>query len=125
MKAYKTLVFSFILFGSSVSYAEQGSLYLEPTKCVTLKEGKTCYQDVIVNWKTNDLGEYCLLQANLPKPLKCWNGVNSGQHKFEFSHSNSTDFYLVSKLDNTRIAKQHFSVKWVYKKRPTLGWRLF
>jgi len=108
----------------SVTHADT-KLQLKPSKCVTLKQGKTCFQDVKVFWSSPQKGDYCLFNAEHKKALKCWHNVQQGGYQFEFESTHSVIYVLNETSNNTRIAQQTLSVKWVYKQRPNQSWRIF
>lgn len=100
-------------------------LKIKPAKCVTLKQGNTCYQDLKVSWKSDSKGKYCFVNVKNTNPVKCWDNVKNGQFEFEFVGLQSTDYILLKMPEKIPVVKQHFSVKWVYKARPNNRWRLF
>ncbi len=105
--------------------SDGNSLRLTPSKCITLKEGKLCYEDVDVAWNALQKGNYCLFSNKMKSPIKCWKNVKSGHYSFEFRQSHSLEYTLLNMSNQQLMAKQHFSVKWVYKNRPNNSWRLF
>ncbi len=114
-----------VVFAKDYDDASSNSLVLTPSKCVTLKEGKVCYEDIEVSWHTLQRGNYCLFSSQQTHPLTCWRQARSGQYRFEFKQSHSVLYQLRQMNTNELIAKQRISVKWVYKNRPNSSWRLF
>ena len=120
----RLLIFCALPLTNSIALAEN-SLSLTPAKCVTLKQGNTCYQDLKVSWQADQLGYYCLFNSQNVEPEKCWKQANKGRVSFEFSGEKSVDYQLLKMPEKLPILQKHFSVKWVYKARPNNRWRLF
>lgn len=118
------LFFSVVILFNGTVFADS-SLQLKPAKCVTLKQGNTCYQELKLSWQADINGHYCVYNSNRKEPIHCWNNVSKGEYSFEFKGMQSINFQLFKMPKNIPLAKQHFSVKWVYKARPNSRWRLF
>lgn len=97
-----------------------------PAKCVSLKQGRTCYQDIAFRWKTNTVANYCLYQQDENEPIQCWSQKNQGYINYRFSQKNSLNFFLRQKDHEDNIASTTIEVKWVYKRHSDrYGWRIF
>jgi hypothetical protein len=104
----------------------KGSLQVEPEKCVTLQQGRTCYLDVKVNWKNRIKGDYCLVQESMLEPLKCWNNTDQGQFEYEFASDRTHSLHLIKQVDKTILYSTEIAVKWVYKSSQRASvWRIF
>ena len=98
-----------------------------PDQCVALHKGQTCYQDVVFNWQTPDVGRFCLVLTQQQQQLVCWEGKAIQQLQYSFESDATTAFSLIRAGKNTPIAEVKVVVTWVYKapKQSKSGWRLF
>ncbi|MFT7675683.1 MAG: hypothetical protein ACI845_004110 [Gammaproteobacteria bacterium] len=119
--------FALLFFVTIPTFAEDGTPFqVEPQKCVTLQQGRTCYLDVTVTWQNKMKGDYCLVQESILEPLKCWNNADNGQFKFEFSGDRTHSLHLVKQPNKRIIHSSEITVKWVYKSRNQASvWRVF
>lgn len=113
-------------YSSASELNTAASLNIQPSRCIALREGQTCYQTLSIEWQTPETGEYCLydLEANIL--IHCWQQASQGVYEFEFEGNKSVQYVLMDR-DKTPIAKADLEVNWVYKKQVerTSTWRLF
>ncbi len=137
---YLVMVFSFLIM-SPLAYGDenrssinnlknkiiQNTLKISPQRCVALREGQICYQNIVLKWQTLARGNFCLFRANSKQPLKCWDKRQQGVHEFDFQSSESVEFILKNKTTDRELARVKMIVAWVYgnKKRRRASWRLF
>ena len=122
----KTLIFTLLLVTGQNLFADTESLKVSPQKCVALKQGNICYQDIGIKWQSPEIGHYCLYLETRNEPLKCWENADSGQFSFEFSESDSSRISLRNENSNELLGESRIEVKWVYKsKRKSTSWRVF
>ncbi len=115
-----------LVIQASPSMASNLFLELSPAKCVTLKQGSQCYQDIEVNWQTDLPGSYCLTLSSQDSPLQCWAEKQNASYKFEFVGRESTLLKLVDQNTGKLLILSMIEVKWVYKNRSRyLSWRVF
>jgi hypothetical protein len=116
-----------IFITSAATFADDNrSLQVEPEKCVTLQQGRTCYLDVTVHWKNEVKGDFCLVQESVLEPLKCWNDSDNGALEFEFSSDRTLSLHLIELPGQHVIDSTEIAVKWVYKSRQKASiWRIF
>ena len=102
-------------------------LLFSSKRCVALHQGQVCYLDVDVDWQVEKNGDYCLIEPERKKVLKCWENVMSGRFEFEFQGTKTTDFVLRVKNGEADVGKAQIQVVWVYSapKRTKSNWRLF
>ena len=109
------------------SNAQDGAAYkllLTPEKCVSLRQGQTCYLDIELSWSAKTTGVYCIFASTLERPLRCWDGFLEGKIITEFSSNENTWFYL--KKGQETLAQVELKMAWVYKrKRSPSTWRVF
>lgn len=98
-----------------------------PERCVALHKGQMCYQDVLFQWKTPEIGDYCLVQSLNQTKLVCWEGGAMQQYQYSFKGDKTTAFSLIRSGEQKRLALAKVVVTWVYKapKQSQSGWRLF
>lgn len=102
-------------------------LFVKPERCVALRQGQTCYQEVTFKWLMPHEGNYCLFNLSTKQTLKCWKNSNQGMFYLDFQSTQSTDFVLRAEDQDTELAKTRITVSWVFKssKRPKSSWKLF
>lgn len=107
--------------------ADQVRLTVTPDKCVTLRQGQTCYQTLQIEFEAMTTGDYCLKIVGQPSAIQCWSDVNSAQHRYALASDRAVDFEIVNG-EQVTLAAVHVVVSWVYKQsrhRSRSGWRLF
>jgi hypothetical protein len=108
------------------AYAGEFSLLSQPAKCVSLKQGNICYQDIHMVWQAPQAGDFCLYNQAESEAMKCWEGVDRGEYNFEFSFAESQHYALRAKQQQTDLASSSIEVKWVYRaRRNHFSWRVF
>jgi len=102
-------------------------LTVSPERCVALRQGQICYQNIVLKWQTNNKGDYCLSVEGSNKPLRCWSNFYQGRFEMDFQSKQSRRFVLSAKNNSAEIAGAEVIVAWVYsnKKRRRTSWRLF
>lgn len=107
--------------------AQSWSLVSQPTKCVSLKRGHVCYQDIRMKWQAPQAANYCLVKRGHAEPLKCWSQLTEGKIHFEFAETESQQYVLRRQGETDDLATAVIEIKWVYKARRKrdFGWRLF
>lgn len=119
-----SLLFWLLTAPAQAQQTEQYSLQLSPEKCVALRQGQTCYVDIVLTWSAPEKNTYCLYAGQQEKPLQCWDNATKGKFETEFSSSENSWFYL-KRADKT-LAKVELKMAWVYKsKRSSVTWRVF
>ncbi len=120
------LLLSYLLINSGLAIAGTNGFEASPLKCVTLKQGNDCYQDIEVEWQSELPGNYCLYLSSQEAPLKCWSNTEKASLKFEFIGSNSSKISLIETDTNKLLGQVMIEVKWVYRNRSrNLSWRVF
>ena len=102
-------------------------LFVKPERCVALRQGQICYQEVTFNWWQLQKGNYCLFNLSTKQTLKCWKNSNQGIFHLDFQSTQSTDFILRAQDQDIEFSKARITVSWVFKssKRPKSSWKLF
>lgn len=105
-------------------------LEVKPTRCISLHQGQTCYQNLVLSWSTPAAGEYCLYQrqeSEDPLPVVCWERNQRKTYKLEFVSDRNMIYELRRKGQDEILASVQVEVAWVYKSGPTNfnRWRLF
>ncbi|MFT6779526.1 MAG: hypothetical protein ACJAV1_003469 [Paraglaciecola sp.] len=123
------------LFFSTFQVAAQSNkviqlgLHAQPNKCVALNQGRECFAKMLVNWRLEQINDYCLSIKYLNRQvvtIKCWQQSIMGQLEYEFQSSSDAQLLLTRSSDNKMLASATIQVSWLYKvgarKR---RWRLF
>lgn len=106
--------------------AAEIKLTSQPAKCVSLKQGNICYQDIVMRWQASLAADYCLYHKIEPEPLKCWQAQDHGEYKFEFKFAETQQYVLRQQGQDEDLAQSSIEVKWVYKvRRNQFSWRVF
>lgn len=102
-------------------------LFVTPERCVAVRQGQTCYQEVTFNWHQSSQGNYCLVELSTMDVLQCWQHVSFGEFELDFQSSESRDFALRGQDKTANLAVTSITVSWVFKssKRPKSSWKLF
>jgi len=102
-------------------------LSISPERCVALREGQVCYQNVVLKWQTKHKGNFCLYLEGATISQRCWSQSDQGQYEMDFQSDKSRRFVLRAKDTSTELAGADMIVAWVYgnKKRRRASWRLF
>ncbi|KGJ92449.1 DUF3019 domain-containing protein [Thalassotalea sp. ND16A] len=102
-------------------------LKLSPKQCIALHQGKKCYVDIELQWRTPEIGDYCLFSSQQRSPLTCWQQDDKGEFKKEIVANQNVIFILKAHGSNKSIATVELEMAWVYKKnsRSRSSWRIF
>lgn len=102
-------------------------LLASPGKCVTMKQGQLCYQDISLKWQTVQTGDYCLFLEGSDQALHCWQQAGTGEFEHEFARRESSRYQLRRGDSDEVIGEAVVTVKWVYQRRSNhgFGWRVF
>ncbi|WP_233998424.1 DUF3019 domain-containing protein [Pseudoalteromonas sp. T1lg48] len=102
------------------------ALLSTPNTCVALRQGRTCYSDITLNWQVSDEERYCIRQSQATQVLHCWQQQQQGELVLEFASATAQGFELFHVTTGKVLASTEVRVQWVYtsgqKKR---RWRLF
>lgn len=126
------LLFVLICHTPPVFSSDSIPLAVVPDRCISLRKGKTCYQDVQFRWKLEDMSNLdrtiCLWREGESVALACWNGKSEGVFRYSLAITKSTGFHLAVGLKPLPvIGSTRVTVNWVYKNRGSrrARWRLF
>jgi len=129
-KGIASLLFIALNLISLLSYANEDTsnnivFIAQPTMCVALNQGRTCYANVTIEWNTTQKDDFCISKKASNKPLKCWQQAKGKTFSFEFESNKSITYQLI-KANNEIVAETKINVTWVHKKSPRKRrWRLF
>lgn len=128
---YFTLIlvaYTWATYSRSAEHSQNSNeLLVTPERCVALRQGQTCYQEVIFSWRQSQKGNYCLINLSTKQVLKCWKNSKQGKFNLDFQSTQSNDFVLRSAKQDIDLSKTQITVSWVFKssKRPKSSWKLF
>jgi len=126
MKLSTRLLLFYLMTHAELVIAEDRHFETSPQKCVTLKQGNDCYQDIEVDWQTEKPGNYCLILSSQELPLKCWSNIDRAMFEFEFVGNQNATLSLVESDSGKLLGQAEIEVKWVYRNRSrNLSWRVF
>ncbi|GAC20773.1 DUF3019 domain-containing protein [Paraglaciecola arctica] len=122
------VVFTWATYSRSAEFNQNSNeLLVTPERCVALRQGQTCYQEVVFSWRQSQKGNYCLINLLTKHILKCWQNTEQGTFNLDFQSTQSTDFVLRAEKQEIDLSKTQITVSWVFKssKRPKSSWKLF
>lgn len=82
---------------------------LKPRLCVLTHTEDACYDELQVRWSAPQAMNLCLFQNELDHPLKCWQDVKEGEHRFMISAAQDVTFHL-REQNHMTIASESFAV---------------
>jgi hypothetical protein len=103
------------------------NLVIEPTQCVSLRQGQSCFVNVDISWEVIKTGNYCIYSTQKKTPLKCWSNSNAGHFQQELVVKQNVTFTLKSQNNNISIVSSVLELAWVHKAQPLShsSWRVF
>lgn len=128
---YLGIFFLFQLLISSAHAAnpldKENALLVTPKRCVALRKGQTCYQQVTFKWHQEKPDDYCLVELSGMRNLECWTQVNNGEFSFDFQSDITRHYALRKSKQDNNIGTAIITVSWVFEssKRPKSSWKLF
>ena len=106
---------------------KESELAVTPIRCVALRQGQVCYQEVTFRWHQPEVGNYCLVELPTLKIIKCWSQVKTGEVSFDFQSDRSLTYGIHKMGEQIDLSTASITVSWVFKssKRPKSSWKLF
>jgi hypothetical protein len=105
---------------------EATTLTAQPKQCVTLRQGRKCFANIHLQWKTPSKQNICLFQAGQQQKIKCWQNHDNAEMIIEFESNESINYQLRRLTDNKIIAQTQIKVSWLHKgSARKRRWRLF
>lgn len=97
-----------------------------PEQCVTLRQGRSCFATVELQWQSPSKQSFCLYQEGEDKQLGCWKNNNNVQVKIDFESNKSVKYQLRKEVNNKVVAEAQVEVSWQHKNTARKRrWRLF
>ncbi|MEM5549831.1 DUF3019 domain-containing protein [Pseudoalteromonas sp. NEC-BIFX-2020_002] len=114
-------------YAANHTLPNENKLLVTPKRCVALRKGQTCYQQVTFKWHQVELGDYCLVELSTLHKLKCWTKINNGEFSFDFQSDKTRHYALRKSKQDSNLATAIITVSWVFEssKRPKSSWKLF
>ena len=104
----------------------------QPNKCVALSQGRECFAQITLTWRTASEGDYCLVMATQEsqvtgsRVLRCWDAASSGQLVYDMQSAENLVVSLQNKRDKQTIGRSVITVSWLYQSNSRKRrWRLF
>lgn len=105
---------------------ESSALSALPNTCVALREGRSCYADIVLTWSQPVIGNYCLRDATSKYIMQCWLKQQNGTLRYNFDSKESITFELFDSNTSRVITTAQVKLQWVYQNRQKKRrWRLF
>jgi len=97
-----------------------------PEQCVTLRQGRSCFATVELQWQSPSKQSFCLYQEGNDKQLGCWKNSDNVQIKIDFESNKSIKYQLRKEVNNKVVAEAQVEVSWQHKNTARKRrWRLF
>jgi hypothetical protein len=122
------MLFSLSIEAQQIQTLERtNSISLDPSQCVALNKGNTCYIDINVSWTAIEKGGYCLYSSQEKAPIQCWRDKISGVFTGEITLQDNVTFSLNTAQSDILLSSVELEMVWVYKKkqRSQSTWRMF
>jgi len=109
------------------NFPKENELVVTPIRCVALRQGQICYQEVTFRWHQAAVGNYCLVELSSLDNIKCWSQVKTGEVNLDFQSDRSLTYGLREIDKQVNLSTAEITVSWVFKssKRPKSSWKLF
>lgn len=129
----KSGVFVWLLGSHALPAAEfdihQPTFTAQPTTCIALNQGRTCFANVVISWVSVSSGDFCLAQKGVKEQnriIHCWENSRGSHYNVDFESSEQIVFQLLRKRDHQSVAETVVEVSWVHNATPRKRrWRLF
>lgn len=123
-----------ILFGLFTSLAKANQPHgllvdfqLQPTICITKQVGDPCGMTVTVHWQTSAPADLCLWQND--SEVACWQQQQQVQEAIPISLQKQSTFTLISKNQQTELARQAVNINYQtsqrFRRRLRSQWSIF
>lgn len=122
------LILNTMQVNAQQSTIEQGYLlHTNPTRCVALRQGQTCYQEIQIKWQAPETGHYCLVNLTTSMVSQCWKNQQQGSITLDFKAMKSNQIALRKYASDQDLANASITVAWVFSssKRNKSNWKLF
>lgn len=86
------------------------SLSVKPVLCITDSREESCPLSILVSWRSNRAGRYCLHNDFSEGPLRCWELAETGMHVEERVVESTFSYWLVEGASVTRLAEATLDV---------------
>lgn len=99
---------------------------LRPNLCVLSADEDACYDELEVRWRAPKKMSLCLYQSDLKEPLRCWQEVSEGEHRFLISATHDVTFQL--RENRNLLVSEAFEVvqdKKEYRRQRRNPWSFF
>ena len=96
----------------AVAYAQDGrvTLSVRPVLCITDGREDSCAISILVTWRSDDAGAYCLHSDLAQEPLRCWQLAASGMIAEERVIEETFSYWLTDGTSGARLAEATLEV---------------
>lgn len=86
------------------------SLSVKPVLCITDARHDSCALTVLVSWRSDSAGSYCLHNTLSAEPLECWQFAESGMVMEERVVRETLSYWLTDGSSQQRLAEASLDV---------------
>src|SRR5690606_18566573 len=88
----------------------RATLSVKPVLCITDRREEGCATSVLVVWRSDGAGNYCLHSELAAEPLRCWQLAASGMLMEELVVQQTFSYWLTDAASGARLAEATFDV---------------
>jgi hypothetical protein len=96
--------------GAALAQDLRVSLSVKPMLCITDSREESCALSILVSWRSNRAGRYCLHNDFSAEPLRCWELAEAGMHVEERVVVSTFSYWLGAGTSGPRLAEATLDV---------------
>ena len=96
--------------GSADAQGRRATLTVKPVLCITDRRDEPCPISVMVLWRSDGAGRYCLHSDLSAEPLRCWELAASGMLIEDVVVQETFSYWLTAGASDTRLAEATLDV---------------
>jgi hypothetical protein len=86
------------------------TLSVKPMLCITDTREESCELSILVSWRSNRAGSFCLHNDLSNEPLRCWQTAETGMLVEERVVQDTFSYWLTSDASDARVAEATLDV---------------
>ena len=86
------------------------TLSVKPMLCITDSREESCALSILVSWRSNRAGSFCLHNDFSTEPLRCWETAAAGMIVEERVVQDTFRYWLTGNASDTRVAEATLDV---------------
>jgi hypothetical protein len=86
------------------------TLSVKPMLCITDSREESCELSILVSWRSNRAGSFCLHNDLASEPLRCWQTAETGMLVEERVVQDTFTYWLTPEASDARVAEATLDV---------------